>query len=117
MTPSERLPAIRIQPTALALHSLGGPATVLFVRNLLDALGIDDAVLQVSRLDLHSDWQGLSITAEERTNFVTYSDRRTLYEVSDELTGLNFGKRGAAIYARIYDKTRESADNGSRLLA
>jgi hypothetical protein len=112
VTRSERLPAVRIQPTALALHSIGPAQTVLFARNVLDAAGIADAVLSVSRLDLHSDWQQLWIDAHERTSFVTYSDRRALYEVADQLTGLNFGKRGAAIYARIYDKTREAADHG-----
>ncbi|MDW3213117.1 MAG: hypothetical protein R8G01_03910 [Ilumatobacteraceae bacterium] len=112
ITHSERLPAVRIQPTALALHSLGPAQTVLFVRNLLDAAGVVDATLSVSRLDLHSDWQHLPIDADERTSFVTYSDRRALYEVDDQLTGLNFGKRGGAVYARVYDKTRESTDHG-----
>ena len=112
ITRSERLPSVRIQPTALALHSLGAAQTVLFVRNLLDAAGIADALLQVARLDLHSDWHHLDIDSDERANFVTFSDRRALYEVDDQLTGLNFGKRGGAVYARIYDKTREAADNG-----
>ena len=53
------------------------------------------AVLHVSRLDLHSDWQGIEIKANERSNFVTYSDRRALYEVAEEMSGLNFGSRGA----------------------
>lgn len=111
ITPSESLPAIRVQPTSLAIHAAGPATTVLWVRNILDAAGID-ATLTVARLDLHADWQGLWIDAEERSHFVTYSDRRALYEVSDELSGLNFGKRGAAIYARIYDKTRELDGKG-----
>jgi hypothetical protein len=110
VTQSERLPAVRIQPTARALHTIGPQTTVLWARNLLDALGID-AVLNVSRLDLHSDWQGFWIEPNERGNFVTYSDKRSLYEVGDALFGLNFGKRGGAIYARIYDKTREAEGN------
>lgn len=111
VTQSDRLPAVRIQPTATALHTIGPETTVLWARNLLDALGID-AVLNVSRLDLHSDWQGFWIEPDERSNFVTYSDKRSLYEVGEALSGLNFGKRGGALYARIYDKTRESEGKG-----
>jgi hypothetical protein len=110
-TSSESLPAVRVQPTSLAIHSLGAEGTVLWVRNLLDAAGIV-AALQVARLDLHADWQGLWIDADERANFVTYSNKRALYEVGEDLSGLNFGKRGAAIYARIYDKTRELEGKG-----
>lgn len=39
-TPSERLPVVRFQPTALAPHSLGPQGTVLWGRNFLDACGI-----------------------------------------------------------------------------
>lgn len=111
VTQSEHLPSVRFQPTARALHTIGPQMTVLWARNVLDSLGID-ATLQVARLDLHSDWQGFWIEPDERSNFVTYSDRRTLYEVGDALSGLNFGKRGGAVYARIYDKTRELESKG-----
>lgn len=110
-TPSETLPAVRVQPTSAALHSLGPELTVLWAQNVLDAAGLD-VTFSVSRLDLHSDWQGLWVDADERRNFVTYSDKRALYEEADELSGLNFGKRGGALYARIYDKTRQAADKG-----
>lgn len=110
-TPSEILPVVRFQPSAVALHSLGPQGTILWAENFLDACGVE-ASLHVSRLDLHSDWQGVEFFANERQNFVTYSNRRALYEVDDELSGLNFGKRGAALYARIYDKTRECKDKG-----
>jgi hypothetical protein len=110
-TSSEALPAVRVQPTSLAIHALGPQTTVLWVRNLLDAAGLD-VRLQVSRLDLHSDWQGLWIEAEERQNFVGYANRRALYEVDEALSGLNIGTRGGALYARIYDKTREVEQTG-----
>lgn len=110
-TASEHLPAIRIQPTAIALHALGPDGLVLWVRNVLDAAGVD-ATLHVSRLDLHADWQGIEIKANERSNFVTYSDRRSLYEVAEEMSGLAFGKRGGKLHARIYDKSREANDKG-----
>ena len=110
-TPSEAFPVVRFQPTAIALHSLGPQGTILWAENLLDACGID-ATLHVSRLDLHSDWQGIEILADERRNFVTYSNRRALYEVDEELSGLVFGKRGGALLCRIYDKSRESHEKG-----
>lgn len=111
VTLGDRLPAVWIQLTARALHTIGPATAVLWARNLLDALGID-AVLTASRLDLHSDWQGFWIEPNERGNFVTYSDKRSLYEVGDALSGLNFGRRGGALYVRIYDKTRQAEAKG-----
>ncbi|MCB1001348.1 MAG: hypothetical protein KDB40_18795 [Acidimicrobiales bacterium] len=110
-TPSRKLPPIRYQASAVALHAAGPEGAVLWLRNLLDSAGID-ATLHVSRLDLHSDWQRLDMKASERANFVTYSNLRALYEVDEQLAGLNFGKRGAPIYCRIYDKSREAEKNG-----
>jgi len=110
-TPSENLPVVRFQPTAVALHALGPAGTVLWARNFLDACGVD-AVLHVSRLDLHSDWQRVDFRAGERRNFVTYSNRRALYEVDDQMSGLTFGKRGGSLMCRIYDKSREMVDKG-----
>lgn len=110
-TPSAKLPAVRFQPTAVALHSLGPQGFVLWARNFLDSCGIE-ATLHVARLDLHSDWQGIDVRANERVNFVTYSDKRALYEVGEEMSGLTFGKRGGALLCRIHDKTRESKDKG-----
>jgi len=111
-TPSESLPVVRVQPTSVALHALGPHGTVLFVENFLDACGIE-ASLHVARLDLHSDWHGIEFKANERSNFVTYSDKRSLFEVGEELSGMNFGKRGAELFCRIYDKSRESRDKGT----
>ncbi len=110
-TPSKKFPVVRFQPTSVALHAFGPAGTVLWARNFLDACGID-AILGVSRLDLHSDWQGIEIKANERSNFVTYSDRRALYEVGEEMSGLTFGKRGGTLLCRIYDKSREMKDKG-----
>lgn len=110
-TPSRHLPVVRVQPTAVALHSLGPAATVRWVETLLDSCGVE-AQVHVSRLDLHSDWQGIEFHANERHRFVTYSDRRSVYEVDEELSGLTFGKRGGHLLCRIYDKTREAHDKG-----
>ncbi len=111
ITPSRNLPVVRFQPTSIALHALGPNGTALWAANVLDSCGIE-ASLHVSRLDLHSDWQGIDVRANERTNFVTYSTRRALYEVEEEMSGLTFGKRGGSLMCRIYDKTRESRDKG-----
>ncbi len=111
ITASDNLPVVRVQPTAVAIHALGPSGTVLWAENVLDATGVD-ASLHVARLDLHSDWQGFEVKAHERSNFVTYSDRRALYEVAEEMSGLNFGKRGGKLYARIYDKSREMVEKG-----
>lgn len=110
-TASEHLPAVRIQPTAVALHSLGPRGLLLWIANVLDAAGIQ-ASLHVARLDLHADWQNIEIKANERSNFVTYSDRRSLYEVGEEMSGLSFGKRGGKMFARIYDKTLQAREKG-----
>lgn len=66
-TPSITLPVVRFQPTAIALHALGPQGTVLWARNFLDSCGID-ATLHVARLDLHSDWQGIELRANECVN-------------------------------------------------
>jgi len=110
-TPSDKLPAVRVQPSAIALHALGPDGTVLWVENVLDAIGFEGD-LHVSRLDLHSDWQGIDVHANERTHFVTYSANRHLWEVAEEMSGLSFGARGGALLCRIYDKSREMVDKG-----
>jgi hypothetical protein len=110
-TPSRQFPIVRVQPTAVALHSIGPAATVRWAEDFLDACCIE-ATLHVSRLDLHSDWQGLDVRADERQNFVTYSEHRALYEVAEEMSGVTFGKRGGKLMARLYDKTREAKDKG-----
>ena len=110
-TPSNHLPVVRIQPTAVALHALGPAGTALWATNLLDACDIA-ASLHLSRIDLFSDWHGLDLRASDRRNFVTYSDLVTTHEVDTALSGLSFGKRGANLFARIYDKSRQANDKG-----
>lgn len=64
-SPSEKLPAVCVQPTSLAIHSLGPATLVEWVRDFLDLIGAN-VTLTVARLDLHSDWQGFWIEADER---------------------------------------------------
>lgn len=112
ITPSERIPRMRFQFSAIALHALGPSTAALWAANVLDACGVEDARLTVNRLDLHADWQGIEFKANERAHFVTYSDLRSLYEVGEAMSGLSFGKRGAKLYCRIYDKAREMKAKG-----
>lgn len=73
------------------LHGVGPEGTVAWVRGVLANAGIDvrqrPVMLQVARLDLHYDWQGLWIEAEERSHFVTYSDHRALFQVTEDRQG------------------------------
>lgn len=112
LTDSEHLPAVRVQPVAGFLHSLG-PEQVApwFEKQVAAAIGapVDWAV---SRLDLFADLVGWSLGAEDRSRFACRARVRRLNEDADEFTGVEFGRRSSPIYARVYDKTRESVDRG-----
>ena len=95
----------------MALHALGRRGLLLWVGDVLDASGID-ASLQMSRLDLRADWQRIKLKAYERSHCVTYADRRSLHEVTEEMSGLTLGKRGGQIVARVSDKDREAHEKG-----
>jgi hypothetical protein len=69
--------------------------------------------LQVSRIDLHADWQNWELTGDHRRRFVCRSRDLTTYEDDFELTGFSFGNRKTKkLTARIYDKSREIDGNG-----
>ncbi len=65
-TSSTRLPAARIQPRAEFLHALGPAGTVRHFDELLRPL-MDRLVLNVARLDLFCDVEGLVLRGEDRT--------------------------------------------------
>ena len=112
ITASENLPAFRVQARAEALHSIGAAAVV---RWFTGAASNEDLTpsLTVSRLDLHSDWQGWNLNGDDRHRFVCRSRSLSTYEEDLTLTGFSFGnRRSKTITARIYDKTREIAGNG-----
>ena len=69
VTPSDRLPAFRIQPRAAFVHGVGATEAS---RWFADVLATDCGAIEltVSRMDLHADFQGWVVTGEDRRNFV-----------------------------------------------
>lgn len=113
ISPSKSLPAIRVQPRAEFLHGAGPrEAVAWFERTLESACG--PVLFTVSRLDLFADFQGWSLSGDDRRDFLCRATELGLREASDEFNGLQFGKRtSGTISARLYDKTIESAKTGS----
>ena len=68
----------------------------------------------MSRIDLFADFQGWSVSGDERREFLCRADARNLFENAEEFNGLKIGKReSGTISARLYDKTIESAKSGT----
>ncbi len=112
-TPKDRIPAIRVQPRAEFLHGAGVEQVVEWSRSLLESL-CGPVLLEVSRLDLFADFQGLSVSGDQRHEFLCRADARHLFKRAEEFNGLQFGSRSSGtIFARIYDKTIESAKTGT----
>ena len=112
MTASEKLPPVWVQPRSEALHSAGAAGMVSWARGLLANEGAA-IVLGVSRIDLHSDWQGWYPTGDDRRRFVCRARSLVTYEENAEFTGFTFGKRKTgSMTARIYNKTLEIEGNG-----
>ena len=113
ITPSAKLPAIRVQPRAEFLHGVGPDSTADAFRDLLEQV-VGPVRLTVSRLDLFADFQGWTLTGDDRKNFVCRARSTAVYEEDEVLNGLTFGKRDSGtISARLYDKTIEMAKSGS----
>lgn len=114
VTDSLSLPALRIQPLAEHLHAVGPAASLaLFERAVGEVT--DDLRLTASRLDVFSDWHGLSLGADDRRRFVGRAKRLDTHEDSGELTGFEFGRRRTGtLTARIYDKTLDVELKGAR---
>lgn len=113
ITPSAKLPAIRIQPRAEFLHGVGPGGAADAFQDLLEQV-VGPVRLTVSRLDLFADFQGWTLTGDDRRNFVCRARSTAVYEEDEVLNGLTFGKRDSGtISARLYDKTIEVAKSGS----
>ncbi len=68
----------------------------------------------VSRIDLFADFQGWTLSGNERHRFVKRSDLVITYEEADVLTGLQFGRRtSGTVTCRIYDKSAEASRSGA----
>ena len=85
---------------------------------------IDDSppVWRISRIDLAADLAGATLLAKDIDCFTTRARQRkehhmtqgaTGRHVGRRFTGFEIGKRGAAFYARIYDKTVQAAPDAS----
>lgn len=112
-TPTDKIPAVRVQPRAEFLHGAGVSAVVEWARRLLEA-ECGPVLLEVSRIDLFADFQGWNISGDDRHEFVSRADARNLFETAQEFNGLKIGKReSGTISARLYDKTIQSAKNGT----
>jgi hypothetical protein len=77
-----------------------------------------EATWRVSRIDLAADVAGLALSGNDLHAFTTRASSRRTYEepaVSDyerrDFTGFRFGRRGGPIFARIYKKSVEAADD------
>jgi hypothetical protein len=107
LTDSHHVPTVRIQPRAELLHAIGPADTVQMMTEPFEA-ALGPLTWSVSRVDVHSDWQGLSLHRSMSEHFVSRALARTIYEDGTLCTGFTFGVRtGAGIYARLYDKVAE----------
>jgi hypothetical protein len=112
LTDSKKLPPVRIQPRSDFLHAAGPRAAVEWFRERLEP-ACGRVAFSVSRLDLYADFQGWSLTGDERHRFVSRGTARNTREESDVLTGFEFGRRKTkTVVARIYDKTTEARGKG-----
>jgi hypothetical protein len=113
LTPSSRLPSIRIQPRAEFLHGKGPQGVVDWYRELIETT-CGFVTFSVTRLDLFADFQGWDLNGDQRDEFLCRAKARHVYEDDGVFNGLVFGTRlSNSVMARIYDKSIESAKTGS----
>ena len=107
VTDSDHVPSLFVQFRSQAIHAVGTDGVLRWLATALDNAGIE-ASLQVSRIDLHADWQGWNLTGDHRHRFVCRSRSLATYEEGTALSGFGFGNRKSkTIVARIYDKSNE----------
>lgn len=113
VTSSERLPTLRFQPVAEALHGLGPVDLVAWIDGLVTSAW-GPVHWSVSRVDLFSDWQGWDLHGNDRHRFLCRADSRKTYEHGETFTGFEFGSRSSGtLSARIYDKTVDVDKKGT----
>lgn len=113
VSPSTKLPTLRVQPRAELLHGVGPGQSVEFFRSSCERLIGGPIGWKLSRLDLFCDVQGWRIDGDDRHRFVCRSERRDLHERGSDLTGFEFGRRSTkTVCARIYDKTLQVSTKG-----
>lgn len=104
VSPQSSIPPIRIQPRSEHLHAVGANASAAWFADLAGGF-VRGLRLTASRLDVFSDWQGLSLTVDTRDHFVGRARHLRTNEEHGRLTGFEFGRRATnTIAGRIYDK-------------
>ena len=86
VSPSVKLPILRIQPQARFIHGVGAMNVVDWFRKQFQA-ECDEIELTAIRIDLHADWQGWDLRGDDRSRFVCRSDDLVMYEFDDLFTG------------------------------
>lgn len=113
LTPSQHLPAIRVQLRAEYLHPVGPAVATEWCHELLEP-AVGPIRFTVARLDLYADFQGWELTGDDRHRFLLRGRERDTYEDGQDLTGFVFGRRTTnTVLARIYDKQRDVARTGA----
>jgi hypothetical protein len=113
VSPSDQLPALRIQPKAEFLHGAGPGEAISWFRDQLER-ECGAIELTASRMDVFADFQGWELSVEDRDRFVCRARRVVTYEDDGVMTGLQFGQRKSkTLSARIYDKTIEMRRSGA----
>ena len=113
LTDSDHLPTVRIQPRAELLHAIGPADTVQMMTKPFEA-ALGPLTWSVSRVDVHSDWQGLTLHRSMSERFVGRADARAIFEDADLCTGFTFGAgKGGGLSARLYDKVAEINRTGN----
>lgn len=108
-----RLPAVRIQTRAEALHGHSPQMVVEFFEETVTA-ALGQVEWSVSRIDLFVDVQGWRLSAELGKRFVARPKQLVTYMDGEACTGFQFGNRKSKrLYARLYDKTIDIANKGS----
>jgi hypothetical protein len=108
-----RLPELRVQARAEALHG-ASPASVVEFFEWLAADGIGEVEWSVNRIDLYGDFQGWALTPEIGRRFVARPKQLVTYMDGDVCTGFQFGNRKSkGFFGRLYDKTADMARNNS----
>ncbi|MEX1207445.1 MAG: hypothetical protein WEE36_02400 [Acidimicrobiia bacterium] len=111
-TPSEHLPAVRVQPKAQLLHGIGPAATVDTFSSVVSTVA--SVEWSVARADLFADVQGFWPGANTRERFVCRARTLATFEEAGDLTGFQFGKRrGGGITARMYEKSGQARKTGA----
>jgi len=113
ISPSEKIPAFRIQPRAEFLHGVGPSSAVAWFADVIES-EVGALRLSVSRADLFADVQGWSLCGDDRSRFLCRADKLDTHESGEVFNGLSFGRRASqTMTARIYDKTIESKERGT----